>query len=41
MKGVRKPIITYTELGEDVALKGALALIVNTPKVLEEYFKLP
>ena len=41
MKGVRKPIITYTELGEDVVLKGALALIVNTPKVLEEYFKLP
>lgn len=38
MKGIRKPIITYTELGEDIVLKGALALIASTPKVMEEYF---
>lgn len=36
----RRPIIEVTSLGEDVVLKGALAVIANTPPTLMEYHKL-
>lgn len=35
----RKPIIMLTDLGEDVVLKGAIALVSQPPKTLIEYYK--
>ncbi|MEM4653173.1 MAG: hypothetical protein QW535_03620, partial [Candidatus Nezhaarchaeales archaeon] len=35
----RKPIIMPTDLGEDVVLKGAIAVIAKPPRTLIEYFE--
>ncbi|MEM2214626.1 MAG: ROK family protein [Candidatus Nezhaarchaeales archaeon] len=35
----RKPIITSTDLGEDVVLKGAIALVAQPPQTLIEYYR--